>query len=263
MLQAKKISLHKRFQDIDITFNSGECWHILGQNGAGKSSLFDVLSGLVEADIGDVTYQGKALSQISISERATNRAYLQQSYSLAFSLSVAELLRFYVDQATFIQPLMSSNSNREQFTIPADLDKALQINSLLDRPLNELSGGEQQRVHIARVLLQVWPAIQQGGATLLMDEPLQNLDIAFQESVLNLFAKFVSVGNLLIMSVHDVNLSLRFADKVLLLKQGKCQASGDSRAMLTASGITELYEYPFKLLQLNNNLEKTFIRRPS
>jgi ABC-type hemin transport system ATPase subunit len=134
---------------------------------------------------------------------------------------------------------------------------------LLDRPLNELSGGEQQRVHIARVLLQVWPAIQQGEAILLMDEPLQNLDIAFQESVLILFERLVAMGNLLLMSVHDVNLSLRFADKVLLLKQGKCQASGESKAILTATGVTELYEYPFELLQLNNNIEKTFIRRPN
>ena len=96
-----------------------------------------------------------------------------------------------------------------------------------------------------------------------MDEPLQNLDIAFQESVLILFERLVAMGNLLLMSVHDVNLSLRFADKVLLLKQGKCQASGESEAILTACAITELYEFPFELRQLNNNLEKTFIRSPN
>jgi ABC-type cobalamin/Fe3+-siderophores transport system ATPase subunit len=65
------------------------------------------------------------------------------------------------------------------------------------------------------------------------------------------------------MSVHDVNLALRFADQVLLLKQGECRASGESKTILTASLITELYEYPFDLIQLNNNLDKTFIRNPN
>ncbi|MDT0581091.1 ATP-binding cassette domain-containing protein [Brumicola blandensis] len=262
MLQARKLCLHNRFEDINLSLNRGECWHVLGQNGAGKSSLFDVLSGLTEANVGDVIYDGRALSDISISERATTRAYLQQTYSLAFSLSVSELLSFYLDQSTLFQQ-HTTPSSIPDILVPTELDEALHVNALLDRPLNELSGGEQQRVHIARVLLQVWPAIQQGEAILLMDEPLQNLDIAFQESVLILFKTLVVMGNLLVMSVHDVNLSLRFADKVLLLKQGKCQASGENKAMLTASGVTELYEYPFELLQLNNNIEKTFIRRPN
>ena len=263
MLKARGLSLKKRFHDIDITFRKGECWHVLGQNGAGKSSLFDVLSGLIDPDSGDVLYHEQSLQDISISERARYRAYLQQSYSLAFSLSVSELLCFYLDQSKLLQQYDISRHADAKFVVPEQLDKALHVNTLLDRPLNELSGGEQQRVHIARVLLQVWPAIEQGEAILLMDEPLQNLDIAFQESTLTLFALLVSMGNLLIMSVHDVNLALRFADQVLLLKQGECRASGESKTILTASLITELYEYPFDLIQLNNNLDKTFIRNPN
>ena len=127
MLQARKLCLNRRFEDIDISINKGECWHVLGQNGAGKSSLFDVLSGLTEADAGTVYHNGRAINEISMSERATNRAYLQQSYSLAFSLRVSELLSFYLDQSTHKQQSIQSINAVPSVFVPAELDDALHI----------------------------------------------------------------------------------------------------------------------------------------
>lgn len=224
--------------------SAGECWHVLGQNGAGKSSLFDAISGLVTIDSGSIEIDETNISTISIAELSSRLAYLQQKYALSFALKVDELLDFYA-------------GNKQ---VPADIEKALSLSPLMSRSLQSLSGGEQQRVHIARCLMQVWHSIQRGEALILLDEPIQSLDVAHQEKALTLFKYFAGIGNLVVLSIHDVNLSLRFSDHVLMLKNKTDHQYGKSEDVMNAKNITELYDYPFDELKNEQNAEKIFIR---
>lgn len=246
MLTLSQVNLEHRLKNISANMSAGECWHVLGQNGAGKSSLFEVISGLTKADCGVIELNGVNVFAFPISELATKLVYLQQHYALSFSLSVAEILRFYAGH----------------IDIPSEIEQALSIRTLLNRKLNNLSGGEQQRVHIARCLMQAWHAVTNGEALILLDEPIQSLDVVFQEQSLAMFKALARKGNLLILSIHDVNLSLRYCDHVLMLKNNAIFCSGPANAIMTADNISELYDYPFSEVISKNNSEKFFIRSP-
>jgi len=246
MLTVTQVNLEGRLNNINVNMCAGECWHVLGQNGAGKSSLFEVISGLIKADSGSVVINGVDLSAFPISELATKLVYLQQHYTLSFSLNVAEVLHFYTGQ----------------IDIPNEIEQALAISSLLNRKLNNLSGGEQQRVHIARCLMQVWHAVKDGEALILLDEPIQSLDVVFQEQALAMFRALAKKGNLVLLSIHDVNLSLRYCDHVLMIKNNRVFCSGAAKLTVTADNISALYDYPFSEVISNNNSEKFFIRSP-
>ena len=246
MLTASQVVLEHRLENISISMHAGECWHVLGQNGAGKSSLFDVIAGLVEPDSGVVRLNGRDISAFPISVLATQLAYLQQHYALSFSLNVSEILTFYAGHTD----------------IPYDIEQALLIKPLLHHKLNNLSGGEQQRVHIARCLMQVWHTVKNGDALILLDEPIQSLDVVFQEQTLALFKALAQKGNLVVLSIHDVNLSLRYCDHVLMIKNKSEFCIGDVKSVMTADNITELYNYPFTEVINQNNSEKLFIRSP-
>jgi len=225
---------------------AGECWHVLGQNGAGKSSLFDVIAGLVKPDSGVVRLNSSDICGFPISVLATKLAYLQQHYALSFSLNVSEILTFYAGHND----------------IPHEIDQALVITPLLNHKLNNLSGGEQQRVHIARCLMQVWHSINNGDALILLDEPIQSLDVVFQEKTLALLKVLAQKGNLVILSIHDVNLSLRYCDHVLMIKNKSDFCTGEVKSVMTAENISELYNYPFTEVINDSNSEKFFIRSP-
>jgi vitamin B12 transport system ATP-binding protein len=246
MLSVSQVFLEHRLNNINVSMYAGECWHVLGQNGAGKSSLFDVIAGLVKPDSGAVTLNGKNMSAFPISELATQLAYLQQHYALTFSLNVSEILTFYAGHTD----------------IPHDIEKALSITPLLKYKLNNLSGGEQQRVHIARCLMQIWHHIKNGEALILLDEPIQSLDVVFQEQTLAMLRGLAQKGNLVVLSIHDVNLSLRYCDHVLMIKNQTDFCIGDVKTVMTAENISELYNYPFAEVINQHGAEKFFIRSP-
>jgi vitamin B12 transport system ATP-binding protein len=236
MLSVSQVFLEHRLNNINVSMYAGECWHVLGQNGAGKSSLFDVIAGLVKPDSGAVTLNGKNMSAFPISELATQLAYLQQHYALTFSLNVSEILTFYAGHTD----------------IPHDIEKALSITPLLKYKLNNLSGGEQQRVHIARCLMQIWHHIKNGEALILLDEPIQSLDVVFQEQTLAMLRGLAQKGNLVVLSIHDV----------LMIKNQTDFCIGDVKTVMTAENISELYNYPFTEVINQHGAEKFFIRSP-
>lgn len=246
MLTVTHVSLANRLNDISFNMHAGECWHVLGQNGAGKSSLFDVIAGLEQVDSGQIELNKTDIKQISIAELASKRTYLQQQYSLTFSLTVSEVLLFYT----------GTND------VPDLIEQALSVQLLLPRNINNLSGGEQQRVHIARCLMQIWESIEQSQAFVLLDEPIQSLDVSYQERALSLFKQLAAMGNLVVLSIHDVNLPIRYCDHVLMMKNHTALFLGGTAEVLNTANISELYDHPFKEVLVQNNSDKIFIRSP-
>jgi ABC-type cobalamin/Fe3+-siderophores transport system ATPase subunit len=110
--------------------------------------------------------------------------------------------------------------------------------------------------------MQVWHTIKNGDALILLDEPIQSLDVVFQEQTLAMFKALAQKGNLVVLSIHDVNLSLRYCDHVLMIKNKSEFCTGDVKSVMTAENITALYNYPFTAVINQNNSEKFFIRSP-
>lgn len=246
MLSVNQVSIENRLRNVSIEMKAGQCWHVLGQNGAGKSSLFDLIAGLEKPESGQLMLHSQDMSLMPIADIATKLVYLQQHYTLSFALTVSEVLSFY------------SGSSQ----VPDEIDRSLSIRPLLSRTINTLSGGEQQRVHIARCLMQTWSTIEQGQALVLLDEPIQSLDVISQERALSLFQRLAKKGNLVLLSIHDINLSVRYADHVFMMKNQTKLYFGETHKVMTASHISELYDFPFSELQNQNNSEKFFIRTP-
>ncbi|MGQ8366718.1 ATP-binding cassette domain-containing protein [Glaciecola sp. 1036] len=229
-LSATNLTLNNRLDNISVHFKPGEYWHLLGANGSGKSSLLQVLSGLENDFLGEVLIQNKRLSAYSAFELSDFYTLVTQHYESDFGISVKEAFEFF-------------NATAE---LPEEVEKVLQVKILLNKPLKQLSGGERQRVHLARNINQVWPSLKNGQGILLLDEPTQQLDPYFQVNVLNLLKYIVKLGNLVVQSHHDVNQTLNYADKVILLDKGKVFRLGETDKVVTPVNMTSLYNQEFR-----------------
>lgn len=238
MLNLKNVALGNRLQQITAQLAAGCITHLLGENGAGKSTLLEVMAGLLSVDNGEVTLNDKAIQEYSLAHLALIRCFHEQQPSSSFALSVGETLSFF------------SALNQ----LPDELQAALEINGFMSRSLASLSGGERQRVHIARVLLQVWPMIIRGQAMILLDEPLQGLDIRHQHLLFELLSRFALLGNLVVISHHDVALAQIYAlpddtegmqatlnQQIWLMHKGHLLASGSAETVLTMANLKQVF----------------------
>lgn len=205
----------------------GQFWHVLGANGSGKSTLLSALSGLMPCK--ELSYNQINVEQLSLVQQAQIRSLLSQHHSSEFAVPIKQLLSFFT-----------------QFDcLPNEIDISLEINALLHRPLNTLSGGQQQRFHIARCVLQIWQSLKQGQGVLILDEPLQGLDIKHQFQVLDMLKQFCRSGNTVIMSCHDVNMSLKYATHAILLLNGNALEIGSADKCLTSEHLTKVFDVRF------------------
>lgn len=222
MLELCQVALANRLLSLDLQVKAGECLHLLGPNGAGKSSLLGVMSGLLLPDAGEIRWQQQPLSRWELTALARQRCYQQQSQDTAFALSAGESIRFF----------------SEQRSIPDTMEAALEVKGLLDRPLSRLSGGEQRRIQLVRSLLPCWAAIEQGKALILLDEPIQGLDLRHQHLLMQWLSCLAERGNRLVVSHHDLNMCWQYATRVCLLNQGRLVFSG-KLADITTTGLFE------------------------
>jgi ABC-type hemin transport system ATPase subunit len=251
VLGLSSISLDARIQEVSLDLQLGQWWFLLGPNGAGKSSLLSVMSGTESAFSGTFNLHGNNIRDIPLAQLASARCLVTQSYSTEFSVSVAELFSF------FAAVKFTSDT-----WCPSLIEKHLELSALLNKPFGRLSGGEKQRVHLARNLLQVWPMIEQGKALILLDEPLQQMDIKHQYQALKLFAQLKQMGNLLVMSHHDLNHAMMHASHVCLLKDGKVVQSGQQKQVLTVSNLERLFEQAFTQITDPKSLQSFLISAP-
>ncbi len=242
IIALSNINVAKRLCIPSLTVKKGQCIHIIGPNGAGKSTLLWVIGGLIEADSGQIFLYGKAMSDWSLASLATCRTLLAQQTTTSFHLTVQEYLEFYINESAAL-------------SIPALLDKALEVSPFLDKVLTRLSGGERQRVEICRALLQIWPQLERGDGIVLLDEPLQGLDIRHQYAVANLMMLLCKKGNAVIMSSHDIGLSANYSDHLWLIHEGTLLAAGESRDVATQTNLETLFECHFAISKHDNFLE--------
>lgn len=236
MYQASDIWFRVRdkiiLQDINITLQPGTFTAVVGPNGAGKSTLLKTLAYEHNRFQGEVVINGKSARLYSPKALSKVRAVLPQHSYLQFSFSV--------EQVVMLSRHAHQTSRTENARIVEEVMELTSVTAFRDRNYTTLSGGEKQRVQLARVLAQVWEETVY-PRYILLDEPTSSLDIAQQQQIFSL-AKQVCSRNIGVMAiVHDLNQAVQFADQLFFLKDGKIAASGDARKVFTKSIIEETF----------------------
>jgi iron complex transport system ATP-binding protein len=223
--------------DVGLRVQAGEIVAILGPNGAGKSTLLKTICKTLPPIAGSVRVADMEIGRLSDREVARKIGYVPQEEAAVFPFTVREVVAMgRIPYATGIWE--SAQDHRI-------VDHAIEVadcGELAERPVTELSGGEKQRVLIAR-------ALAQEADVLLMDEPTSHLDVRHQLSVANLMQDLASRGKAILAAVHDLNLAAQFADRAVLLAQGTKRADGPLELVLQSPDLDRAYEVKFTRLR--------------
>ena len=257
MLQAHGIAVQRGerqiLSDIDLSLPAGQVIGVLGANGAGKSTLLAALAGELSPSAGRITLNGRPLSAWPAAELASCRAVLPQSPSLQFDLPVATVIgmgAYPHARHTRTGAPRTDSRDTAQAAIAEDqriLQRVLalaDVQDLYERRYRRLSGGEQQRVHLARVLYQLLLARQGHDEyrVLMLDEPTASLDPRHQLHLLSAVHTLVHEENVAaLVIVHDLNLAAGCCDRLLLLGQGRVTACGTPAQVLTPDTLRHVY----------------------
>jgi len=232
-LVINKLSFHYNgfpaLKDVELEVSLGEVLSIVGPNGSGKTTLLKCINRILKPKHNTVLIDGKDTGEIGLRELSKMMGYVPQNSTSTFPFTVFDIV--LMGRRPYIHWSLSERDKE----IVAEILRFLGIDKLAMRHFDELSGGEQQKVIIARALAQQ-PQI------LLLDEPTSNLDIKHQLEILCILrglaqSKHCSV----IVAMHDLNLASRFSDRMLILKQGRIFAVGTPESVLTEENIESVY----------------------
>lgn len=228
---------------IDLTARAGEVTAVIGPNGSGKTTLMRTITGELPF-AGGLALNGCDVRRTPAPRMAAMRAVLAQATPLSFPFTVAEVVRLGVEAGAAGR---SADAGALIAAALARVDLAGQGGRLYQ----QLSGGEQQRVHLARVLAQAGaPAGPGGPRWLMLDEPVSSLDIGHQLMVMRLARAFAAEGGGVLAVLHDLNLTAAHADRVLLLSQGRVIACGAPAAVLAPARLSAVYGCGLDVLPL-------------
>lgn len=215
----------------------GEILHLVGPNGAGKSTLLSRIAGL-SGGKGRVVFNGKNLDDWSAPVLAQHRAFLSQHQTPPFAMPVWHYLSLH-------------QYDTSQHALMQSVAASFHLEDKLTRAVNQLSGGEWQRVRLAAVVLQIHPQGNPHGQLLVLDEPMNSLDVAQQAALDGVLAGLREAGVTIVMSSHDLNHTLRFAQRVWLLCKGQRIACGETQQIMTTDNLQQIYQLPFKKMNVD------------
>ncbi|AXE63735.1 hypothetical protein BBF93_05505 [Hyphomonas sp. CACIAM 19H1] len=234
MISAEHLSVTLNGRDVarDVSFwlTNGEMATLVGPNGAGKSSVLKALAGVVPCQ-GEVRISSAPADKLSVRERAKHLAWLPQTRPVAWNLRVEDVValgRFAQAPAPF-----DRMGPADQAAVREALDKA-DATHLSGRSFQALSGGEQARVHLARLLASPAPV-------LLLDEPCAALDVAHQLDLMQALTTEAKAGRTLLIVLHDLELAARFCPRILVMHAGALVADGAPEAALSAQTLADVF----------------------
>jgi iron complex transport system ATP-binding protein len=210
---------------------AGQLTAIVGPNGSGKTTLLKAMTGDLPY-LGSVTLDGTDVTTIPAPALAARRAVLPQAAGLAFPFTVLEVVRLG----------LTAGLDAQDSILPQRALAHVGLSGYEGRLYHGLSGGEQQRCQLARVLVQVWEPTRNGQASwLFLDEPVSALDIGHQLEVMTIARRFADAGGGVIAVMHDLNLTSMFADSILLMKDGRNVVQGNAQAVLSDDYLSHAY----------------------
>lgn len=236
LMQLQNVEETARLGPFSAEVHRGEMLHLVGPNGAGKSTLLMRMAGLTQGK-GRIRLNNLPLEEWSESALARHRAYLTQQQTPPFAMPVWQYLTLH-------------QANALQSTTLESVAEALGLSGKLGRATNQLSGGEWQRVRLAAVILQIDPRTNADGQLLLLDEPMNSLDVAQQAALDGLLSELCRLGVTIVMSSHDLNHSLRHAHRVWLMREGLLIASGAATDVLAPGHLFDAWKMTFQRLEV-------------
>lgn len=257
----------------DITFSSGNknilrpmSMHfdrpgmivILGPNGAGKSTLLQILAGLFAPSTGAISYGQRPLSDWDITELAKQRSYLLQQNNVFGAFTVEDILEMGRYPYFDMKPTAKDKQLVEQMIAEMGLEPRRK------QVYQTLSGGEQQRIQFARAILQLQDTTTEdlSRKVLFLDEPLNNLDLHYQYSLMwQARNKIVDKGGIVIAVLHDINMAYQFADRVLILREGNLVVDDTADKALEPSVLSSIFDIEVRKTVISEN-EVFFSTRP-
>ena len=221
-------------RDLSFAARPGELTAIIGPNGSGKTTTMKAISGERKFS-GSIRFNGRDLRSMPPRELALSRAVLAQAIRLGFPFLVREVLEMGVVAGDI-------HDIGEAERVMAKALEAVDLGGFEQRVATALSGGEQSRMHMARVLCQIPKAVRDGRPNwLFLDEPVASLDIRHQVAIMKLAKAFVARGGGLIAVMHDLNLTAMFADHIVMLKDGRLHRAGSPAEVLDEEALEAVY----------------------
>src|SRR5690349_11826784 len=251
MLKAENISFTAGgkhiLEEVSLHFEPGLFHVIMGANGAGKSTLLKILAGEAMSPTGKICWNEQPFISAAKKELAKTRAVLSQHYHLTFPVSVNDIVMMGR------YPFFDSRPSKKDLDICRKAMELMQVSSLADRDYQTLSGGEAQKVQMSRVLAQIWDEDGKQKKLLFLDEPVSHLDIRFQYQLLRIAKELCTRGVTVIAILHDLNLAMSFADRMIFLKNGKLVFDIRSLEQLTSEVIKEVFDVDATIIHLPNH----------
>jgi len=225
--------------DVSLTVAPGEILALIGPNGAGKTTLIRSVSGTLPLEAGQVQVKGRDVSNLTVAQRARLLAVVPQARQMGGAYSVQQAVMM---GRTAYMGWLGHESEADRSAVELALHQT-HLEDFAERSIAQLSGGEQQRVLLARALAQATPV-------LLLDEPTNHLDLQHQANLLSLVKKLTKEKQLAVMmAIHDLNLVSFFADKVALIVDGRLKHYGTPQDVLQADHISEAYQTPIDVVE--------------
>lgn len=240
MLKAENINLEyksfKILENLSFESESGRMLAIVGPNGAGKSSLLSYIANEINPKYNLIKLKNIQLKDWEKEELTQHKAKFSQHQANDITLTVEEIVLMGRYPYFNHQPQKNDIESIEYWM------KKTNIQHLKSREYNHLSGGEKQRVHLARIFSQL--DNENKHKLILLDEPLNNLDVSHQFNLLEILKEFTSKGDLVILVIHDLNLASQFADEIILMNKGKIIAQNSPEMIFKQEIISEVYQFP-------------------
>lgn len=223
LMSVENLAVERRLVDASLELHEGEVLGLIGPNGAGKSTLLNAITGLLPRS-GRISLGGQDLARIDSLQRARQIALLPQFIESVWALSVHDIVS--------MGRLPWGDS--DQSIIRAVMQQA-NISAFASRHVNELSGGERARVWLARVLANQ-PLV------LLVDEPVANLDIHYQQEVMQILLDYARAGHAVVIAIHDLSLAARYCDRLCLMDNGRIVKTDSIEAVLNNDTLSSVFK---------------------
>ncbi|WP_417880991.1 iron chelate ABC transporter ATP-binding protein VctC [Vibrio sp.] len=237
----KRFGKHPVVQNASAEFAKGKVTAIIGPNGAGKSTLLSMAGRLLKRDEGEVWIDGKELVEWDTKALAKRLSVLRQANSFNLRFTVRELISF--GRFPYCQGNLKDIDHQA-------IDKAidyLDLTLIQDKYLDELSGGQRQLAFIAMVIAQDTDYI-------FLDEPLNNLDIKHSLQIMATIRRLAhELNKAVVIVIHDINFASCYSDTIIALKKGEIVAKGNVNQVIEASVLSEIYETPFNVIEVDGN----------
>jgi iron complex transport system ATP-binding protein len=218
-------------RDVHLTLQSGEWLSLVGANGSGKSTLLKLLSRILPTQQGVVLLDGKDIHRQPATAIAQKLALLPQQQTIPSGLNVRQLVS--LGRTPYQSWWQWELSTEDRQKVDLALEQT-QMRDFCDRPVEELSGGERQRAFLAM-------ALAQDPKVLLLDEPTTYLDLRYQLELLELLKHLNQKGLAIITVLHDINLAVRYSDRLAMLKQGHLHVVGSPANVLTPANLADVF----------------------